>query len=101
MFFNCSLVHPAVMMRHDVLFSQGYPTTFPSAEDYALWLLFLTQAPSDSTLNDPIRMANLPGAPVLYLRKHASNVSKSSRERQQSSTHLALLAALKRINTPV
>lgn len=38
MFFNCTLLHPTVMLRRDVLSCFPYPIGYRAAEDYALWL---------------------------------------------------------------
>ena len=95
MFFNCSLIHPTVMIRRSAFEPLRYPTEFPAAEDYALWLSIV------STSAGAVKMANLPGAPILKLRKHAANVSKTYRDRQRLSVVSALSSALRSIGLHV
>eukprot|EP01125_Pyxidicula_operculata_P016934 TRINITY_DN5881_c0_g1_i1.p1 TRINITY_DN5881_c0_g1~~TRINITY_DN5881_c0_g1_i1.p1 ORF type:complete len:668 (+),score=117.69 TRINITY_DN5881_c0_g1_i1:2-2005(+) len=91
MFFNCSVVHPSIMVRRCVFEKFRYPVTYPSAEDYALWLNII----SDST--DSYKFANLPQPPILKLRKHISNSSKVYRSTQHDSTIQALSDTLVKI----
>ena len=75
----CPLVHPAVMMRRDVVTAAGgYSASALHAEDYDLW----------QRLSGRTRFANLP-EPLLDLRKHASSIT--SREAQR---HLSAAAAV-------
>ena len=50
MHFYCSLAHPSVMLRKEVLDVESYCTEFKHAEDYDLWTRLLTRG---------VRLANL------------------------------------------
>jgi hypothetical protein len=72
LFFNC-LVHPTLMMRRQVLESVGfYPSGFPKAEDYALFM----------RLRRITRLANL-GDVVLLYRSWPGSVSQRSADEQE------------------
>lgn len=91
MFFNCCLVHPTVMFRRSL--GLDYPLDSPSAEDYAAWLALITEK--------AVRMCNLGGDPILRLRKHATNVSKSYRSVQSESSLQAVAKALLKVSKRV
>lgn len=145
MFFNCMLIHPTVMFRR--IFSEQfysdekisdekkdakkvlYPETFPSAEDYALWLHVITvggnQAggttlPTTSATITPTtttttsttttatttvastwKIANLPIPIILHLRKHATNSSKNYRNVQKENTEKIVVKCLDIISKKV
>ncbi len=64
-FFN-PIIHPAVVIRKDILSSLGgYGKRFQAAEDYDLWLRLLRKG---------IKFHNLP-YPIIKLRKHSKNMS--------------------------
>ena len=68
-YFRCAVIHPTVVMdRAKLLLLGGYSET-SKAEDYDLWLRALTRG---------YLIANLSGEPLLLLRKHHSNASKTS-----------------------
>jgi len=80
-FFN-PVIHPAVMIRKDILVSiGGYRDNFQAAEDYDLWLRLLRTG---------VRFENLP-YPVIKLRKHDKNMSMVQLENSTRSCFLALL----------
>ena len=63
--FFCPIVHPAVMVRREVLINiGGYRTVWSHAEDYDLW----------ERLSGKTQFANLPQL-ILRLRKHKSNIT--------------------------
>lgn len=77
--FHCPIIHPTVMIRHDVLDAVGgYQSVYPCAEDYDLW----------TRLSEFTQFANLPES-LLRLRKHGANVTIKNQ-----SMHLESSAAI-------
>ena len=73
--WGCPLVHPAVMMRTDAVRQVGgYPSAFPSAEDYALWVRLLSLGKVDT----------IPQVLLAY-RVHGSNISHTHARQQRDS----------------
>lgn len=107
MFFNCTLIHPTVMFRRDFFSYFTYPTNFPSAEDYALWLNAITMHSNikkdgqENSEKKIWKMANLPPPHILQLRKHPTNSSKVYRNTQKESTEKVLVSALKIVTSDV
>lgn len=85
MFFGCCIVHPTVMARRrvwrDFLYDVGEQCRH--AEDYALWLRLVTAR--------RFKLANIT-EPLLRLRRHANNVSRTHADAQRRAS-LALVAA--------
>ncbi len=74
--WGCPLVHPAVMMRTDAVREVGgYPSAFPSAEDYALWVRLLSLGKVDI----------IPQVLLAY-RVHDSSISHAHARQQRDST---------------
>lgn len=70
------VAHPAVMLRTDVVHRVGgYPTLFPHAEDYALWLQMRMHGMVD----------NLPQV-ILHYRVHGGSISHVHALEQRTST---------------
>ena len=44
MFFGCCVGHPTVVARRSVFERFAYPSAYPHAEDYALWLHIITSS---------------------------------------------------------
>ncbi len=85
--FQCCFNHPTVMMRKSFLSKYGgYNPDFVLAEDYELWLrsVFTT------------KFSNLSN-PLVKIRKHDKNVSKTSGETQLIGSYLAISNTLSRI----
>lgn len=75
-FWGSPLAHPTVMMRAEaVRKAGGYPSDFPAAEDYALWLRLLSLGKID----------NLPDVLLSY-RVHGTSVSHMHARQQRDST---------------
>lgn len=84
------IVHPAVMMRADVLASVGgYRSELEPAEDLDLWLRLAERG----------RLANL-GEPLLKYRLHAGSVSTQRRRSQREQAYAAVMAACERRGLP-
>lgn len=65
MSFLCPLAHPTVMVRREILISNGgYSESAAFAEDYDLW----------ERLSYKVKFANLP-EPLMLLRKHGRNMT--------------------------
>jgi glycosyltransferase involved in cell wall biosynthesis/SAM-dependent methyltransferase len=74
-FFTNAIIHPSAMMRKDLLDKvNGYNVEFKFAQDYNLWC----------RLSKFTHFANLPHL-LLYLRKHAENVSVKKRDEQEQN----------------
>lgn len=74
--WGCPLAHPAVMMRTDAVRQVGgYPSAFPSAEDYALWVRLLSLGKVDT----------IPQVLLAY-RVHGSSISHAHARQQRDST---------------
>lgn len=70
------LAHPSVMIRTEAMRKAGgYPSDFPAAEDYALWLRLLSLGKID----------NLPDVLLSY-RVHGTSVSHKHARQQRDST---------------
>ena len=80
MFFECSIIHPTVMMRKDIILSAGgYDINFPHIEDTELWMRIVSKT----------RFANLPE--VL----HEHRLHRGSIGNTQSDTQLRLSLILR------
>ena len=74
--WGCPLVHPAVMMRTDAVREVGgYPSAFPSAEDYALWVRLLSLGNVDTI-----------SQVLLAYRIHGNSISHAHARQQRDST---------------
>jgi hypothetical protein len=93
LFYNCILVHPTIVFRSSLFASNTasgpYEDHFRYAEDYALWLHLIEKG--------NVRLENLPNPPILRLRKHADNESKTHHDRQKAASRSALKAVLDRM----
>jgi glycosyltransferase involved in cell wall biosynthesis len=79
MFSNCAFIHPTVMWRASVMSEIGfYPTTYPAAEDYALFWKFVER----------YRTANLPE--VLVFSKLSPNGISARRRAVQLRSRLRI-----------
>mgnify|MGYP002647540837 CR=1 FL=1 len=79
MFSNCAFIHPTVMWRSSVMSEIGfYPTTYPAAEDYALFWKFVER----------YRTANLPE--VLVFSKLSPNGISARKRAIQLRSRLRL-----------
>jgi glycosyltransferase involved in cell wall biosynthesis len=79
MLFNCSIVHPTLMFRSEVLKNEEviFDNSFPHAEDYELW----------SRLLFKYKLASL-DEPLLKYRIHANQVTKKHNLLQETSANL-------------
>ena len=74
--WGAPLAHPTVMMRTEAVRKVGgYPSDFPAAEDYALWLRLLSLGKID----------NLPDVLLSY-RVHGTSISHQHARQQRDST---------------
>lgn len=73
--WGCPLVHPAIMMRTNAVREVGgYPSAFPSAEDYALWVRLLSLGNVDT----------IPQVLLAY-RVHGCSISHAHARQQRDS----------------
>lgn len=87
MLHDCTLAHPAVMMRRSaVLAVGGYRQAFQHAEDYDLWL----------RIAERHRIDNL-AEPLLCYRIHSTSVSATQRARQVFAALAARYAHRRRV----
>lgn len=79
MLFNCSIVHPTLMFRSEVLKNEEviFDNSFPHAEDYELW----------SRLLFKYKLASL-DEPLLKYRIHANQVTRKHNLLQENSANL-------------
>lgn len=77
--FRCSLMHPTVMMRKNIIEKHGlfYDENFPHAEDYELWV----------RASQHTKLANIPQC-LLLLRHHNEQVSKMHSDTQCNTANL-------------
>lgn len=79
------IIHPAVMVRKDILISNGgYRKEFPVAEDYELWLRLMRKGVRYECLPDPI----------IKLRRHDGSVSTT---KFKSCMHSCLRAIIEHL----
>lgn len=84
--FENPICHPTVMLRRELLASQGYPSAYPHAEEYALWI----------RLSGRTQLANITSC-LLQYRTHSGQVSREKNEVQSRSIHrlqVGLLASM-------
>ncbi len=79
---NCAIIHPSAVFRREAYDAVGgYPTDFPAAEDYALFMLLLGQGEA----------ANIPEA-LVRCRTGDGGISETKRRVQLASRRRVLLA---------
>jgi glycosyltransferase involved in cell wall biosynthesis len=74
--FENPICHPTVMLRRELLSLEGYPSAYPHAEDYALWI----------RLSGQTQLANIASCLLSY-RSHSGQVSREQNEVQCRSIH--------------
>lgn len=82
LFFECSLIHPSIMIRKSILdeYNIGYDVSYAHAQDYRLWV----------DLSDKTEFYNLP-MKLLKYRIHTSAISSKKTKNRNLQFDLALL----------